>query len=293
MKLLVAYIATSGGEDAVALGACLARTFDAELEICIVIPPEPESSGDAPEPIPVEQLTDALDSAARQWLDQAASRLPDDIETTTTIAEHANPAEGLIVQAHRTGADMLVIGGAGGGIRGRHTLGTVVNDILHSSPIPVAVAPPGFAHLGAKEVRQISVAIGHRPGTRLLFDTALRSGVRADRPIRLISLVAIDDVQPWRTEPDQHAVDRARVHAQQTLDRARAQLPPEFPVSSVVASGTTIEEAVESLEWQDGDVVMVGSSRLAAPNTLFLGTTAAKILRAVSIPMIVVPKESP
>ncbi|MBD0864007.1 universal stress protein [Gordonia sp. zg691] len=292
MKLLVAYIATSGGEDAVALGACLARTFDAELEICIVIPPEPASAGDAAERATVERLSDALDSAARRWLDEAAAKLPDDIETTTTIAEHANPAEGLIVEADKTGADILVIGGAGGGISGRHTLGTVVNDILHASPIPVALAPPGFAHLGADEVREISVAIGDRPGTPLLFETALRSGVRAHRPIRLISLVAVDDVQPWRAEPEDRAVENARIHAQRCLDTARAELPSDFPVSSTVAQGTTIEEAVGSLEWHDGDVVMVGSSRLAAPNKLFLGTTAAKILRAVAVPMIVVPKGS-
>ena len=40
-------------------------------------------------------------------------------------------------------------------------------------------------------MREISVAIGSRPGTQLLFQTALRSGVRAHRPIRLISLVVV------------------------------------------------------------------------------------------------------
>lgn len=40
MKIVVAYIATAGGRDAVALGTTLARTFDdAELEICVVLPP--------------------------------------------------------------------------------------------------------------------------------------------------------------------------------------------------------------------------------------------------------------
>ncbi|WP_168703217.1 universal stress protein [Gordonia paraffinivorans] len=287
MKLLVGYIATSGGEDAVALGACLARTFDAELEICIVIPPEPPGADDV-----VEKLSDALDHAARKWLDEAASRLPDDIESTTTIAEHPNPAEGLIIEARRISADILVIGGAGGGILGRHTLGTDVNDILHSSPIPVAVAPPGFAHLGADEVREITVTIGDRPGAPLLFQTAIRSGIRAHRPIRLVSLLALGDMQPWRNAPEDAAVEMAREHAQKALEAARAELPEDFPVTSTVVQGDTIEEAIASLEWHDGDIVMVGSSRLASPGTLFLGATAAKILRAVSVPIIVVPKGS-
>jgi hypothetical protein len=35
---------------------------------------------------------------------------------------------------------------------------------------------------------------------------------------------------------------------------------------------------------------MVGSSRLAAPRKLFLGSTAAKILRVVEVPIVVVPR---
>jgi nucleotide-binding universal stress UspA family protein len=36
--------------------------------------------------------------------------------------------------------------------------------------------------------------------------------------------------------------------------------------------------------------VLVGSSRLATPKHLFLGSTAAKMLRELPVPMIVVPR---
>ena len=288
MKLLVAYIATSGGADAVALGSSLARTLDAELELCVVIPPDPHATG-ADEQSDIDKLSDALDHAAQAWLDDAAAMIPDDIETTATIATDANPALGLIRQAQKSGADVIVMGGSGGGILGRHTLGSVVNGMLHSSPIPVALAPLGFSHVGAEKVRELTVMIGHRPGTDLLFQTAIRAGLRAHRPIRMVSLVALDEVQPWADTPDELAVSDARKHAQSTLDEALRRLPTDFPISSTIAQGHTIEEAVSSLEWHDGDVIVVGSSRLAAPNTIFLGSTASKILRALSIPMIVVP----
>jgi nucleotide-binding universal stress UspA family protein len=48
---------------------------------------------------------------------------------------------------------------------------------------------------------------------------------------------------------------------------------------------------VNKLEWRDGDLIMVGSSRLGAPRRLFLGSTAAKMLRVLEVPMIVVPRE--
>ena len=43
--------------------------------------------------------------------------------------------------------------------------------------------------------------IGHRPGTDLLFQTAIRAGLQAHRPIRMVSLVALDEVQPWADTP--------------------------------------------------------------------------------------------
>ena len=40
MKLIVGYLATSGGADAMALAVRLARTIGAEIEACIVLPPD-------------------------------------------------------------------------------------------------------------------------------------------------------------------------------------------------------------------------------------------------------------
>lgn len=84
---------------------------------------------------------------------------------------------------------------------------------------------------------------------------------------------------------------RALAHAQQTLETAKSNLPDDFPVSSTIVNGSTIEDAVGKLEWHDGDLIMVGSSRLSAPKRLFLGSTAAKMLRVLEVPMVVVPRD--
>jgi nucleotide-binding universal stress UspA family protein len=43
---------------------------------------------------------------------------------------------------------------------------------------------------------------------------------------------------------------------------------------------------VEGLDWEDGDLLMLGSSRLAPPRRLFI-STAARILRVLEVPMVV------
>ena len=58
----------------------------------------------------------------------------------------------------------------------------------------------------------------------------------------------------------------------ETLDRAKSGLPEDFPVAAVTVDGPTVEAAVDKLDWHDGDLIMVGSSRLAQPRRLFLGS---------------------
>ncbi|MDT5160624.1 MAG: hypothetical protein QOC90_934, partial [Mycobacterium sp.] len=85
--------------------------------------------------------------------------------------------------------------------------------------------------------------------------------------------------------------ERALAHAQHSLEAAKAALPEDIPVTSTIVDGPTIEDAVSKLTWRDGDLIMVGSSRLSTPKRLFLGSTAAKMLRVLDVPMVVVPRD--
>ncbi len=46
---------------------------------------------------------------------------------------------------------------------------------------------------------------------------------------------------------------------------------------------------MDGLDWEDGEVLVIGSSRLAQGRSIFLGSTANRILRALPVPMLVVP----
>lgn len=287
MKLLVAYIATSGGADAVALGACLARTLKAPLDITLVIPPD-SSLGYTK----TGNFAEILDEQAHEWLREAAAMVPDDISVQTHICLEENAADGVIKEVERLHTTLLVVGGSGGGLLvGRHSLGSVVNDLLHSSPVPVALAPSGFRYTGGKVVREITTAIGRRPGAESVIDTASALAAAGGVPLRFLALVSRDDMPPRRTgEDEEDAVSYATELAQKAIATAHARLPENTHISSIVAHGRSIEDAVGTVEWHAGDLIMVGSSRLAAPKRLFIGSTAAKMLRVLAVPMIIVPR---
>jgi nucleotide-binding universal stress UspA family protein len=59
---------------------------------------------------------------------------------------------------------------------------------------------------------------------------------------------------------------------------------------AVVGHGASWEEAIEDVEWRDGDVLVVGSSSAAPAARVFLGSRASRIIRHAPVPVIVVPR---
>ena len=105
----------------------------------------------------------------------------------------------------------------------------------------------------------------------------------------MVSLVALDEVQPWADTPDDVAVADARTHAQSTLDEGAQAAAGRLPDLLDDCARPHHRGGCDLARMARRRAIMVGSSRLAAPNTIFLGSTASKILRALAIPMIVVP----
>jgi nucleotide-binding universal stress UspA family protein len=287
MKLVVGYLATPGGADAMALGARLARTLGAEVEACIILPPDralPTIAG-------TRDYEARLGEQAEKWLAEAIASVPDDIPAHSHVTFDDSFADGLIRETARLEADVIVVGGSGGGLAGSYSLGSVVNELLHSAPVPVVVAPRGTRDSKVDCVREVTCAIGQRQGADLLLEKAVRFSKAAGTPLGLVSLVALDPTFGALRGDEEAVRERALAHARQVLETAKSSLPEGFPVTAAAVEGPTVEEAVRKLEWHDGDLIMVGSSRLSAPRRLFLGSTAAKMLRVLDVPMMVVPRD--
>ena len=280
MKVVVGYLATAGGADALALGVRLARTLGAELELRMVLSPD-----DVTTPrITADKFHDALAGQGSEWLDDAMRLVPDDVHAGAEVLIGESVAETLGEEALRLGAEALVVGGSGGGLAGSLALGSFVDDLLHSAPVPVAVAPRGTRDSEVQRVQRVTCAIGDRPGAARLLDTAVAASRATGAPLRLVSLVALD-------KHGEKGVEAARAHAHATLEAVTSALPEGAAVTAVVADGDTVEAAVDALDWEPGDLLMLGSSRLAPPRRLFIGSTAARILRVLQVPIVVTPGE--
>ncbi len=287
MRYVVGYVPNQRGVDAVRLAATLAAARSVTLDVVVVNPVETVTF-DMYSPDHAYHLQ--LERQGREWLDQAMRHVPDGVTARARLVNAETITEGLLEAAADTSsgdaAGLVVIGAAQRGLRGRFTMSSVASALLHSSPVPVALAPADYeGHAG---ITRITCATGTRQGAEALVDVAIDSAARRRVPLRLMSLVALDE---HGDDDDGARAGAAERHAQRLAERARAALPEGVEVTTVVGRGPSLEDCVHALDFEPDEIVLVGSSRLAGPRRLFIGASANKILRALPVPMIVGPRD--
>lgn len=282
--IVVGYTATKAGRDAVAFGARLARATGAVLDVSIVLP-SADRSVITP---PADGYSRVLRDQAQHWIAEAIDRIPEDVVAHAQIRAAESFAAGLESIAHELDARCIVVGASDGALRGHHRLGSTTTELVHSSDVPVVLVPRGARKVAPETgITRLTVAVGTRPGADALLEATAELAEAASVPVRLLSLLPIDLPATADTGAIRIA---ASSETEQVLAAARADLPAGLRVDVVVAEGESIEDAVSHLDWQGGEIALVGSSRLAQPRRLFLGSTAAKMLKEITVPVIVVPR---
>ncbi|WP_346926824.1 universal stress protein [uncultured Arthrobacter sp.] len=282
MRYVVGYSANARGHDAVNLAVSLARGRGASLDLVLVVP-EVQQFGAAH--APKAGFETLLNEQAREWLDEALALVPADVPAEAHIRSGDSDAQALIEAAEELGADVLVIGATSSGLFKRFTIGSVASALLHASTVPVALAPHGYHRKEA--LTRISCGLGTRAGAEKLLDFAVGMAANRKVPLRVVSLLALDGGNSADAAEAAREYAEKAVAAAAPVDQAGVQLAAVTDVA--VAQGRSIEEAVDDLDWEDGEVLVIGSSRLAQARSIFLGSTANRILRALPVPMLVVP----
>lgn len=278
-RYVVGYSGDRRSRDAVRLGAALARDVGAELEIVLVLRADDPYRQAYP---PVGDISPVLRRQAHQWLREAAALVPEGVTARTHVREAQSVPAGLVAAAAELGAAMIAVGAGTGG--GRFTLGSVVNALLHSSPVPVALAPRRYP--GDVPLTRLYAAVGARPGAHQVIREAVEAVERSGLELELISFLEGEAADPGATE-------QARRRVEEHLGAAAEEARRTRPATVRVASGRTLRKAAQDVDWAPGGILLIGSSRLARGRQTFLGTTAARLLKHIPVPMVVVPRPAP
>jgi nucleotide-binding universal stress UspA family protein len=274
---VVAFDGGDRGRDALGWGAVFARSLGVALETVVVVRTDDPFGGPYP---PVGDVTGLIAEQAEGWLAEATAGLPDDVEVRTHVRTAPSVPEGLLAAAAEFHAAAVVVGAGGGAIP--FGVGPVARTLLHSAPLPVMLVP---RREPPARIDELYVAVGARQGAQAVLEEAWEAAVRTGLPLHVVSLVELDE----NAGADADAVSRVRGLIDALVEDVRGR-SGAAQVTVEMGRGRTMAEAVSSIDWAAGGLLLLGSSRLAQGRQTFLGPTAARMLRHVPVPVVVVPR---
>ncbi|MFJ6415842.1 universal stress protein [Paeniglutamicibacter sp. NPDC091659] len=283
MRYLVGYTADARGAEAIALASALGGA-DAHLDIAIVLPEHTPFS--AVYPGSDHGYSSIMAAKVDEWAKQALALVPQGVSARVIARSVPSPAEGLIAVAKETGAQVIVLGGRRRHVVGFFAPGSVASALLHSSPFPVAMgSPEAVASLEKAhgKLSRVTAFVGTRPGLKGVVQAAAAAAAAQGLPLRVVSLVEQEEM-----DADAASLEAAIASTRTKVGEVVAALDLDAEV--LVASGSNIDDAIAELSWEDGEIAVVGSSRLARKRRLFMGPTAQRMLRTLPVPLVVVPK---
>lgn len=291
MTVLVGFADGRGAQDALELGAALAERLGVGLTVASVV----RRSWGTPSISRVDtEFIDWSRRAADGELDSARARLKEQahgLEPTFRRVEGRSVPAALVTAAREEDATVVVLGSAADGRLGQVVLGSTADRLVHSSPVPIAVAPRGYrAPEGG--IERLTFAWSGDPSedgaiTRLA-ELAGPTGAR-------VRVVTFGLRRPPMFPPEVGFDAEAEVFDewQEQAERAFARLRTDDVVSgdveTLVGVGSDWRAAVDSVGWSPGDILVLGSKPAGPVARVFMGSSATKIVRHSPVPVVILP----
>ncbi|MBU9766557.1 universal stress protein [Mycobacterium sp. TNTM28] len=291
MTILAAFSASRHSSAPLNLAVQLARTTGEKVIAAAVVerswPPRDD-------PIEGEYLA-YVRAQASQVLQRAVAVLPADVDVTPLVHESTSIPTGLLELADRHRATLVAVGSSSSGMLGRVALGSVTERLVHTARLPVAFAPRGYAQSDAV-IGRLTAAYGGEADVNGLIPATAALAAAWKARLRIVSFSVRNTaafhgsiessaealvVQQWarRTQAD--------ITKQLNVIRARMALPE---VDVLVGVGHDWNAAVQSIDWEAGDLLVLGSGAAAPVAQVFLGSAAGKILRRSPVPVLIAPR---
>ncbi len=282
---------SDGSRHALDHALALARSYHARLTVMEVswplVPPpaDPAAAGMFPAPIATAADIEELKEGLRLFAARG---------TETGVAMDLQVREGAVVpgilhEAHRIGADLIVLGTHGRSGFDRLLLGSVTEKILRKAACAVMTVPPADrTEAPARTRRTIVCGVDFSPLASRAVDYAL--SLAQEHQARLL-LIHVIEWPPERTmsSSEEREVDAMRAAARRSLhalvpDEARAWCETE----EVATLGRPHEEIVRTARERDADLIVMGVHGRSALNVALFGSTANQVVRHATCPVVTV-----
>lgn len=292
MTVVVGYIPHRGGRGALDLGLQLAHARGEAMAVVTVIPRQWSTPSmakiDAEYAEYARQVGEEAEQQARDYLRDTSV----EVETTYRATTGRSVSSALVETAQELGGSTLVIGSSADGPEGRIVTGATAEKLLHSAHVPLAISPRGYRSVAAAGFTRLTCAFSDSDSSVRTVARAAELAKQLGVPLRVASfgvrhatmyppevgLTAEDSVlDSWA---DQAAEAQRRLVADGIIDGT---------VPCVIGTGSGWVESVGSIDWQRDELLAIGSSAAGPLARVFLGSRAAKLIRAAPVPVVMLP----
>jgi nucleotide-binding universal stress UspA family protein len=293
MRVLVATDGSEMAGVACRQAIALAVQTDGPLRIVSVIPPADLLFGGLAEPavamLAEQPVAQAIEHQLQDLLDEEVSRTPAGVSVSSALLR-GRPATAILAEAAGWGADLIVVGSRGHGTLAAVLLGSVSQELVDRSDIPVLVARRA-------KVRRVLLAVDPAGSAADGVSFLVRHRLLGAADVKVTGVVV--PTYPWwvgvAALDGAAAPELAAAHAA-TATATRATVDSTVSTLQGIGAGVTGEclegEVADELEcsiaaW-DADITVVGRRRRHALEALVLGSVARKVLQHASSSVLVV-----
>lgn len=292
MTVVVGYLAGKGGVSALHLGVEIARALQSSLTIATVVPRPWLTPSPARIDAEYAQWADQLAADSEQEATRYLPTMAEGLELDFHKVSHRSVSGGLVQAVEELDAEALVLGSTSDGKLGQVVLGSTADRLLHSAPVPLAISPRGYRGCDSGCVRRITVGYsGTQDATPVVAQVAALTE-RLDVAMRVVTF-AIRGRTMYPPEVGLHAEDSIlaewAVHARNALAHLKDDGTVADDVELQVVTGNGWDQALDAIEWSDGDILALGTSPKGGIARVFLGSRGSKIVRHSPVPVLVLP----
>jgi nucleotide-binding universal stress UspA family protein len=290
MTIVVGIDPTESNDAVIALAARLHRLMRTDVVLATVRPPTIEipSRGNVD-----SEWTSFLHAQAQQALESAAQLMKShgvEEPITTRIVVKTSVSRGLRNLAAEINGTVIAIGtGSTQSTKGLE-LGSVVQSLLHSGETAVALAPRADQE-SSTDITRLVVGFEPTAESEAVVASALTMAGVTRVPVELLTVVVrVTRLHAPRlgSDPESDVLQAITEQALQEQARMRAAHPKIS--AGNVKQADNVRSAMELFEWNSGDLFVLGSSTDGLLRRVFLGDMSHQLLRAASVPVLVMPR---
>jgi nucleotide-binding universal stress UspA family protein len=292
VTVVVGYLAGKAGQSALHLGAEAARTLKTSLAVVTVVPKPWTTPSLANIDAEYAQYADKLGADSAAQAKECIEGIDPELEVSFHAYAHRSAPGGLLDAVERLRGQALVLGSAADGSLGQVVVGSTADRLLHSSPVPLAICPRGYRGSKSHGLTRITAAYPGTDESRHVVERVASFATQLGIPMRVITF-AVRGRTMYPPAAGLNAEDTLLAswasQAREALAALRTSGAVGDDVELQVVTGNGWDQALDAADWDDGDLLAIGTSPQGPIARVFLGSKGTKIIRHSPVPVLVLP----